>query len=239
MYLDLYIGCIIGLSQGPENVLLRCDCGREIYIWYCSWEAMIPKREGEGGDVDSANRNWSESNQASLPLHLVSFDWFGKDPNHHHRSPFRGFYPLKVTASSKGCYYILLSTVQTPYCTVQLYRVSLSTVDFTVFLLAPRASPQHHCQNVCTRCHTCMSRHNKPDGESNSKCLFVAAKPCVATFVWTISLVPTNVALNRISLSSWILHKGQKGSIFRSRDGCYQYFHWSWTKALRCTVHKN
>ena len=26
------IGCIIGLSQGPENVLLRCDCGREFYI---------------------------------------------------------------------------------------------------------------------------------------------------------------------------------------------------------------
>ena len=191
---------------------------------------------GRGGDDDSANRNWSESNQASLPLHLVSFDWFGKDPNHHHRSPFRGFYPLKVTASSKGCYYILLSTVQTPYCTVLLYRVSLSTVDFTVFLLAPRASP-HHCQNFCTRCHTCMSRHNKPDGESNSKCLFVAAKPCVATFVWTISLVPTNVALNRISLSSRILHKWKR--IFRSRDGCYQYFHWSWTKALRCTVHKN
>ena len=84
----------------------------------------FPRGRG-GGDVDSANRNWSESNQASLPLHLVSFDWFGKDPNHHHRSPFRGFYPLKVTASSKGCYYILLSTVQTPYCTV---------FNFTVFL---------------------------------------------------------------------------------------------------------
>ena len=27
------IGCIMGLSQqGPENVLLRCDCGREFYI---------------------------------------------------------------------------------------------------------------------------------------------------------------------------------------------------------------
>ena len=26
------IGCTIGLSQGPKNVLLRCDCGREIYI---------------------------------------------------------------------------------------------------------------------------------------------------------------------------------------------------------------
>ena len=32
VYVSGPIGCTIGLSQVPKNVLLRCDCGREIYI---------------------------------------------------------------------------------------------------------------------------------------------------------------------------------------------------------------
>ena len=142
------IGCIIGLSQGPKNVLLRCDCGREIYIWYCSWEPSH-----EGGETTKV--------QTRIGPSLIKRDsrsaWLALIDSAKILTITTGarswLLPLKVTASSKGCYYILLSTVQTPYCTVQLYRVSLPTVDFTVFLLAPRASP-HHCQNVCTRCHT-------------------------------------------------------------------------------------
>ena len=45
------IGCIIHLSQGSKNVLLGCDCGREIYIWYCSWEPSH-----EGGDTKVQTR---------------------------------------------------------------------------------------------------------------------------------------------------------------------------------------
>ena len=37
------------------------------------FDIVVGSRPMRGGD-DSANTNWSESNQAGLPLRLVSFD---------------------------------------------------------------------------------------------------------------------------------------------------------------------
>jgi len=82
-------------------------------------------------------------------------------------------------------------------------------------------------------------------GRSNSSaCVSFCCSKSIkaATFVWTISLVPTNVALIESLFLAEFCIAGQRSINIKevSCDGCYQYFHWSHqSTALHCVVQFN